>query len=208
MAALPIAGRGPRKNPMQISPALPYMPRLPRSSFHGQRLYACLFAGLLLASGGAQAAQTIYKSVDSTGRVIYSQDPVPGAISVDKVDVTPKVTVERPASGNPSASGAADARRAETARQSEEFRQRQLSRESQRQKAIDAVTAAERELDAAQKALIAGQETDQPGDRQGIGGVRSRPTEQYLERVRRLEAAVEAAKKRLQDAQTRLREIQ
>jgi hypothetical protein len=38
--------------------------------------------------------------------------------------------------------------------------------------------------------------------------VRSRPTDQYLERVQRLEAAVEAAKKRLVEAQNRLRETQ
>ena len=43
---------------------------------------------------------------------------------------------------------------------------------------------------------------------EGIGGVRSRPTDQYLERVQRLEAAVEAAKKRLLEAQNRLRETQ
>lgn len=186
---------------MQMSPDSPISP------FSRPFPRACMFAWALLFAGGAQA-QTIYKSVDSTGRVIYSQDPVPGARSVDKVDVTPKVTIDRPAAGSPSSGGAAEARRAETARQNEEFRQRQLSRESQRQKAMDAVNAAERELEAAQKALAAGEETDQPGDRQGIGGARSRPTEQYLDRVRRLEAAVEAAKKRLQEAQIRLRDVQ
>jgi hypothetical protein len=191
---------------MQMPSALPSPPS------RAHRLPAGLMSGLaacaLLVAGGAQA-QVIYKSVDSTGRVIYSQEPVPGAVSVDKVDVTPKVIVDRPAAAaGGSAGAAAEARRAETARQSEEFRQRQQSREAQRQKAMEAVNAAERELDAAQKALVAGQETDQPGDRQGIGGVRSRPTEQYLDRVRRLEAAVEAAKKRLLEAQTRLRDVQ
>ena len=185
---------------MQMPPASPSSPSRLRPLARG--LLACA----LFAAGSANA-QAIFKSVDSTGRVIYSQEPVPGAVSVDKVDVTPKVVVDRPAPGsNPNAAG--DAKRAETARQSEEFRQRQQAREAQRQKAMEAVNAAERDLDAAQKALIAGQESDQPGDRQGIGGVRSRPTEQYLERVRRLEAAVEAAKKRLLDAQIRLREVQ
>jgi hypothetical protein len=185
---------------MQMTPALISTPRRRRPVATG--LIACA----LFAAGSAQA-QAIFKSVDSTGRVIYSQEPVPGAVSVDKVDVTPKVIVDRPAAGsNPGA--AAEARRAETARQSEEFRLRQQAREAQRQKAMDAVNAAERDLEAAQKALAAGQETDQPGDRQGIGGVRSRPTEQYLERVRRLEAAVEAAKKRLFEAQVRLRDVQ
>lgn len=183
------------------STALRSFPRRPRPLVKG--LLACA----LLAAAGAQA-QVIYKSVDSTGRVIYSQEPVSGAISVDKVDVTPKVTIDRPAGGAAAPNAAAEAKRAETARQSEEFRQRQQARESQRQKAMDAINAAERDLDAAQKALAAGQETDQPGDRQGIGGVRSRPTDQYLERVRRLEAAAEAAKKRLTEAQIRLRDVQ
>ena len=166
-------------------------------------------ACVLMGAADAQA-QAIYKSVDSTGRVTYSQEPLAGAVSVDKVDVTPKVIVDRPAGAGSAAApnAAAEAKRAETARQSEEFRQRQLAREAQRLRAMDAVNAAERELDAAQKALIAGQESDQPGDRQGVGGVRSRPTEQYLERVQRLEAAVEAAKKRLVEAQNRLRDTQ
>jgi len=172
---------------------------------HPLAVLAIACAGL--AAGGSQA-QVIYKSVDSTGRVTYSQEPVSGAVSVDKVDVTPKVTVDRPAGGAAAPNAAAEAKRAETARQADEFRQRQQAREAQRQKAMEAVNAAERELEAAQKALIAGQETDQPGDRQGIGGVRSRPTDQYLERVRRLEAAVETAKKRLAEAQNRLREVQ
>jgi hypothetical protein len=166
------------------------------------RPMACGAVASLLLAAGALHAQVIFKSVDSTGRVTYSQEPVAGAVSVEKVDVTPKVSVDRPAGA------AADARKAETARQSDEFRQRQQARDAQRQKAQEAVVAAERELDAAQKALVAGQETDQPGDRQGIGGVRSRPTEQYLERVRRLEMAVEAAKKRLAEAQVRLRDVQ
>ena len=166
---------------------------LPSSRRHLHPFATTAIACVLMGAAGAQA-QAIYKSVDSTGRVTYSQEPLAGAVSVDKVDVTPKA--------------AAEAKRAETARQSEEFRQRQLAREAQRQRAMDAVNAAERELDAAQKALIAGQESDQPGDRQGVGGVRSRPTEQYLERVQRLEAAVEAAKKRLVEAQNRLRDTQ
>lgn len=180
---------------------------LPPTKHRLHPIAALAIACVGLAAGGSQA-QVIYKSVDSTGRVIYSQEPVSGAVSVDKVDVTPKVMIDRPAGGASAPNAAADAKRAETARQADEFRQRQQAREAQRQKAMEAVNAAERELEAAQKALIAGQETDQPGDRQGIAGVRSRPTDQYLERVRRLEAAVEAAKKRLVEAQNRLRDVQ
>lgn len=174
---------------------------------HAARLAASAVAGCLLMTGlsGAQA-QVIFKSVDSTGRVIYSQEPVAGAVSVDKVDVSPKVMVDSPSTA--SGQSAADAKRAETQRLSEEFRQRQLAREAQRQKAMQAVIAAERDLEAARKAEAAGQESSQPGDRQGIAGVRSRPTEQYLDRQRRLEAEVEAARKRLTEAQVRLREIQ
>lgn len=168
---------------------------------------AAMMLAALLALPVPGQAQTIFKSVDSSGRVIYSQEPVPGAVSVERVDVSPKVTVERPAAATGGAS-AADAKRAETARQSEEFRQRQLARDAQRQKAQEAVAAAERDLAQAQRALERGQEPDQPGDRQGIAGVRSRPTEQYLDRVRQLEQEVEAAKKRLAAALDRLREAQ
>lgn len=166
---------------------------------------ALVLACLMLFGGGPAQSQAIFKSVDSSGRVIYSQEPVAGAVTVEKVDVTPKVVVDRPPAAR---QGAADAQRAETQRQSEEFRLRQAAREAQRQKAMEEVNAAERALGAAQKALVAGQEPTEIGDRQGIGGVRSRPTEQYLDRVRRLEAELEAAKKRLYDAQTRLRDIQ
>lgn len=170
-------------------------------------LLACALAASLLALPTTSPAQAIFKSVDSSGRVIYSQEPVPGAVSVEKVDVSPKVTVERPAAA-PGGGSAADIKRGETARQSEEFRQRQLARDAQRQKAQEAVAAAERDLANAQRALERGQESDQPGDRQGIAGVRSRPTEQYLDRVRQLEQEVEAAKKRLAAALERLRDAQ
>ncbi len=187
----------------------PMSTNLPSSRHSLRPLANAAIACTLLAAAGAYG-QSIYKSVDSIGRVTYSQEPLAGAVSVDKVDVTPKVIVDRPAgaSGAAAPNAAAEAKRAETARQGDEFRQRQHAREAQRQQARDAVNAAERDVDAAQKALVAGQETDQPGDRQGIGGVRSRPTDQYLERVQRLEAAVEAAKKRLLEAQNRLRETQ
>jgi len=178
-----------------------------RAAVHGVRWTSALsLACLMLFVGGLAHAQAIFKSVDSAGRIIYSQEPVAGAVTVEKVDVSPKVVVDRPSPATGQA--AADAQRAETQRQSEEFRRRQDLREAQRQKAMEEVNAAERALEAAQKALVAGQEPTEVGDRQGIGGVRSRPTEQYLDRVRKLEAAVEAAKKRLFDAQTRLRDIQ
>jgi len=180
---------------------------LERPSFHTRLAGGVGLALAAVLSAAGAAAQTIFKSVDSAGRVIYSQEPVPGAVSVDKVDVSPKVSVERPAGATGGVSPA-DARRAETARQSEEFRQRQLARDAQRQKAQEAVAAAERDLAQAQKALERGQETDQPGDRQGIGGVRSRPSEQYLARVKQLEQEVEAAKKRLAQALERLRDAQ
>ncbi|MBC7778862.1 MAG: DUF4124 domain-containing protein [Proteobacteria bacterium] len=175
-----------------LAPGAPHLVRF---------VVACL---LTVFAPGA-VAQAIFKSVDSAGRVIYSQEPVAGAVTVEKVDVTPKVTVDRPAPTS-SGQGAADAKRAETQRQNEDFRQRQQSRESQRQKAMDAVNAAERDVETAQKALEAGQETSQVGDRQGIGGVRSRPTDQYLDRVRKLEADVDAARRRLTEAQARLRD--
>ena len=168
------------------------------------RTLAC--AALLAVACSGALAQAIYKSVDATGRVIYSQEPVAGAVSVEKVDVAPKVAVDRPGGG--AGQAAAEAKRAETQRQSEELRQRQQSRDAQRQKALDEVTAAERDLASAQKAFETGQEPSELGDRQGIGGVRSRPTDQYLDRVRRLEAEVEAAKKRLAEAQNRLRDTQ
>lgn len=178
----------------------------PRTSRRPACLLAAVASGMLLGLATLADAQTIFKSVDSSGRVIYSQEPVAGAISVEKVDVSPKVQIDRAA--NPAGGAAADAKRAETARQSDELRQRQLARDAQRQKAQEAVAAAERDLAQAQRALEQGQVSDQPGDRQGIGGVRSRPTEQYLARVKQLEQEVEAAKKRLAAALDRLREAQ
>ena len=78
--------------------------------WHPLAVLAIACAGL--AAGGSQA-QVIYKSVDSTGRVIYSQEPVSGAVSVDKVDVTPKVTVDRPAGGASAPNAAAEAKRSQ-----------------------------------------------------------------------------------------------
>ena len=69
---------------------------LPSSRRHLRPLATSAIACTLLAAAVAHA-QPIFKSVDSTGRVTYSQEPIPGAVSVDKVDVTPKVVVDRPA---------------------------------------------------------------------------------------------------------------
>lgn len=156
-----------------------------------------MLGALAAAAGCAAHAQFIYKSIDAGGRVIYSQEPVPGAIRVDKIDISPPVVIDK---------AAVDHKRQDTQRLDQEFRQRQAARDAAFEKARAMVVEAEKRLAAARLALEKGQEP-LPGERQAVVGGRTRPTEAYLERIKRLEMEVEAAKKQLEEAQRQMREV-
>jgi hypothetical protein len=147
---------------------------------------AALAAGLAIALPAA--AQPVYKSTMPDGRVIYGPQPQPGAKKVDTVNTAPAstgasaITPGEKAAAEKSAKARADA---------------------QASGANDAAAAREA-LKAAEAARVAGQEP-LPGERIGTAGGASRLTEDYFERQKKLEADVQAAKRRLEEAQGKTR---
>ncbi len=138
---------------------------------------------LMLALCAPAYAQGIFRSVMPDGKIIYGDKPAPGAKEAKQVNLAPLNIVTPPAPGlNP---GDAPPPPANAAANAE-------------------VATARQNLEEAQKALAAGSE-QRDGDRTGIarqgGGGASRPSDDYLQRVKSLEDAVAAAQQQLEAAQ-------
>jgi hypothetical protein len=153
-------------------------------------LIAAFVIAPLLGSVGA-SAQTIFKSTMPDGKVIYGEKAAPGAVHVETLEPPP------PKSG---ISGLTPEEKALAER---------LDR--QRSAAAAASLASERNLNEARKQLVQAEAAREagreplPNERIGIAGGGSRLTEDYFARQRVLDEAVQAARKRLTDAQQALR---
>jgi hypothetical protein len=140
-------------------------------------------AALLFAFCAASAgAQTIYKSIMPDGKIVYGEKPVSGAKKVETIEAPPAKT------------GVTAATPQEQARAAE-LRQRQAARTEPAAQAEDAQLA----LKNAEAAREAGREP-LPDERQGLAGGGSRLTEAYFARQKILDAAVEAARQRAEEA--------
>jgi hypothetical protein len=147
-----------------------------------------LGAALTVAPGAW--ARTVYKSVMPDGRVIYGEQPQPGAREVTKA------TVDVGDTGvSPVAPGDV---------------QRVRARARERTRALDdsltALRIAEADLRAAEMEREAGIEP-LPGERLGIVGPGSRLTDAYWERQQMLEERVARARERLDEARREYRAI-
>jgi hypothetical protein len=140
---------------------------------------AALLFSFCAASAGAQ---TIYKSIMPDGKIVYGEKPVPGAKKVETIEAPPAKT------------GVTAATPQEQARAAE-LRQRQPTRTEPAAQAEDAQLA----LKNAEAAREAGREP-LPDERQGLAGGGSRLTEAYFARQKILDAAVEAARQRAEEA--------
>ena len=139
------------------------------------------FCALLLQPA---AAQTLYKSTMPDGRVLYSDKPAPGAASVEEV---------QPETGKGGLGGSA-------ARQQEMLQDMEKAR-LQREAGQDKVTEAAQALKDAEAAREAGKEPFE-NERIGTAGGASRLADSYVERQRRLEEAVERARRELDQARS------
>ena len=128
------------------------------------------------------AAQTLYKSTMPDGRVLYGDKPAPGAVKVEET---------RPDTSKKGIGGTAG-REQELLKDMEKAR---LQREGKQ----DKVLAAEQRLRDAEAARTAGKEPLE-GERTGTAGGGSRLNESYFERQRKLDAAVEDARRELDGA--------
>lgn len=128
-------------------------------------------------------AESIYKSVMPDGRVIYGQQPQPGASAVKKSTVDVSNT------------GVKAASKAEI----ESINRRAKERSLALDKTLKSVQAAEADLHIAEADREAGIEP-LPGERLGIVGRGTRLSEAYWRRQQILEENVEAARQNLKNA--------
>jgi hypothetical protein len=147
---------------------------------------AALAAGLAVALPAA--AQTVYKSTMPDGRVIYGPQPQPGARKVDAVNTAP---------ASSGASAITPGEREAAAKSAKARAEAQASGGNE-------VAAARDALKAAEAARLAGQEP-LAGERIGTAAGASRLTDDYFNRQKQLDANVEAAKRRLEEAQAKTR---
>ncbi|MBA1446311.1 MAG: DUF4124 domain-containing protein [Chromatiales bacterium] len=148
-----------------------------------KRLLYCL---LLLPVLPLANAETVYRSVDESGQVTYSDTPGKGRSDV----------VKMPSGPSPKAKRESQAREKEIRDAANKAgRQRQLG---DQQRAVD-ISEAERNLQAAE-ARLDDAKILRNEDRQSTAGGRRRIRPEYFERIEQEEAAVEAARKKLQRA--------
>jgi hypothetical protein len=133
----------------------------------------------LLLAPTALAQTYYYRSVMPDGRIVVGDKPEPGAKESQRLplqpanpvrSIAPSPTAPSPAAGAPAASNTEDE-----------------------------VRKAQADLDAAKAALESGREP-LPGERLGTVGGKSRLTDDYFDRIKRLEGTVAAAQKRLDQA--------
>lgn len=158
-----------------------------------------LLAGLVASLAGAQTT-TLYKHVDKDGKVTYTdKPPAKDASAAKEVGSTKALNMDKERNvikAPPKSSDAPDKRGAEN-------------------KARTAESAKEKEYEDARKAYEAARAAQDAGkdpkddEWRTIGASKGAParvpTEAYAERLKRLEAAVAAAEKRLRDAERALR---
>jgi chromosome segregation ATPase len=133
-------------------------------------------------------AQTVYKSTMPDGKVIYSEKPTTGAKRVDEITPPPPKTGMTTLTPN------------ETARIEQQARERtkEGANAPNLQTQLD---DARRQLKQAETGREAAKEP-LPGERTGLVGGGSRLNEAYEQRQKSLDAALEAARKRVNDLQS------
>ena len=156
-------------------------------SYVKSAIYRLLLALALVASGAA-AQQPVFKSVMPDGKVIYSEKPTPGAAKVE--------TIEAP-TAKTGVTGLTPEERSRAEREQRQRAQAAAAAASGQKSGGDlrkALAEAEAARDQGKEPL--------PNERIGIAGGGSRLTDAYFARQKALEDAVEAARKKVTDAQS------
>jgi hypothetical protein len=145
-------------------------------------------AAVCLAFGGVAQAQAVKKYITPDGKTVYSDTPVPGAKEVGEVKAPPKVAP-------------ADRSQAEAAAQRDAKDAQALDKRlEQRSVQQNRVAAAEAKLEEAKRTLAEGKEP-LPGERKGTAGGASRLTDEYWQRQKANQQAVDNAQRALDAAQ-------
>jgi hypothetical protein len=137
-----------------------------------------LFSALAMPA----AAQTLYKSTLPDGRVVYGDKPDPSAVKSEPIKPdTKKIGVVPPS-----------ARETATLNELERARIKREGGDSRTRTAEEALKKAEAALEAGKEPL--------PGERIGTAGGASRLTDDYWKRQKKLEEAVESARRNVEKA--------
>lgn len=144
-------------------------------------------AAVCLALGGVAHAQALKKYITPDGKTVYSDTPVPGAKEVGEVQPPPKVA--------PADRSQAEAAAQRDAKDVQAVDKRLEERAAQRGR----VEAAEAKLEEAKRTLAEGKEP-LPGERKGTAGGQSRLSDDYWQRQKANQQAVENAQRALDAA--------
>jgi len=144
-------------------------------------------AAVCLGLGGVAQAQALKKYITPDGKTVYSDTPVPGAKEVGEVKPPPKVA--------PADRSQAEAAAQRDAKDAQALDKRLEQRSAQQNR----VAAAEAKLEEAKRTLAEGKEP-LPGERKGTAGGASRLTDEYWQRQKANQQAVENAQRALDAA--------
>jgi hypothetical protein len=151
-------------------------------------LLAVAFAALTLLPAAAGAAeQYIYKSWEPDGSVTYAAQPAPDATKVERIEIRTLSPEQRRAAHRLLHMDKATIEKGYAILQ------------KQWQAVDDGITRAQKNLQHAEQALRNGR-APLPGERRGMVNGKSRLDGAYFARIKRLEDAVNAARKRLDKA--------
>src|SRR5574338_127787 len=152
--------------------------------FRRERPVHLIYALLLLCGFLAMpvAAADLYKSIMPNGKVVYGEKPEPGARQVEKLPAPPPKTGTTLVT--PAEKKAVDTSVKQRVAGDEEWRRQLDSAYAQLKKAEEAREAGKEPL---------------PGERLGTVGGGSRLTDYYWARQKKLEAAVESARKHVEE---------
>ncbi|MEN8167908.1 MAG: DUF4124 domain-containing protein [Pseudomonadota bacterium] len=140
---------------------------------------------LTMAIPNLATSGEVYRTVDESGQVIFTDTPPTNTTEVETIQLPPGPSAESVRK--------AEAREEAIRRELESIK---AQREQQQKERGDRLGQAEQELAEAEARLIASKEFRE-GDRQSLAGGKSRIRPEYFQRVTEAEEAVEAARKRL-----------
>jgi hypothetical protein len=156
--------------------------------------HTVLVLTIALAATAGQA-QTIYKSIDPQGNVLYSSEPPQGTAESEQIKLAPDPSPEAQAEAK-----RREAKLLEAAQQSDQSAKQQATGGADHRASID---QAKKDVESAEQALAQAHEKHLDDYR----GSEDRPTDlkqSYYERVREKQEQLRAAQQRLKEAEAQM----
>jgi hypothetical protein len=151
------------------------------------RVFTTWLIGVLSATIGHLAAAEVYRSVDAEGNVTYTDSPMAGDKSAEKVELPP--------GPSPDAIKESEVRHQEIRRAADQAERKRLGEEKNENEPVSQARKALAEAEA----KLADAKVIKDEDRQNLAGGRRRISPDYFDRLKAAEAAVESARKHLRE---------